>query len=259
MTPTPANTASLLSNVPRDWFKQWFDSPYYHKLYFEHNEKEAADFIDGLLTLLQPSPGSTILDVACGRGRHSRYLAAKGFDVTGIDLAPDSIAYAKQFENDYLHFYVHDMRELLCANCFDLAFNFFTSFGYFETRREHVNAIRMVGTALRPGGIFVLDYLNVDYSIARLVPSETKTVGETVYTITRWCDGRHFYKRIGIADPALDRPLEYTEKVAVFRLKDFESLLEPNGLHIREVHGNYALSPFDKELSPRLILIAHKV
>jgi SAM-dependent methyltransferase len=248
----------MIPTVPRDWFREWFDSPYYHKLYFERNEKEAADFIDLLIKCLQPPPGSTMLDVACGRGRHARFLAGKGFDVTGIDLAPDSIAFARQFENDHLHFYVHDMRELLCANCFDYAFNFFTSFGYFNTRREHVNVLRMVHVALRPKGVFVLDYLNAEHIMPRLVPNETKTIGRTVYTITRWCDGRHFYKRIGIEDPELPQPLEYFEKVAVFTLNDFEGLLAPNGLEIRGVYGDYKLSPYDREQSPRLILVAGK-
>src|SRR5215471_8363021 len=92
------------------WFRDWFNSPYYHKLYFERNEQEAKDFIDALIRYLQPPPLSPMLDVACGRGRHAKLLADKGFDVTGFDLAPDSIAYAKQYEHEYLHFYEHDMR-----------------------------------------------------------------------------------------------------------------------------------------------------
>jgi SAM-dependent methyltransferase len=244
--------------VTHEWFREWFDSPYYHKLYFEHNEKEAADFMERLLNLLQPPPGSSMLDVACGRGRHARFLAGKGFDVTGIDLAPDSIAFARRFENDHLHFYIHDMRELLCANCFDHAFNFFTSFGYFDTRRQNINVLRMVGVALRPKGTFVLDYLNAAHIIPRLVPNEIKTIGNTVYTITRRCDGNHFYKRIRIEDAELKEPLEYTEKVAVISLDHFKEMLGTVGLHTRGVYGNYALEPYDPELSPRIILVTEK-
>lgn len=244
--------------TPREWFREWFDSPYYHKLYFERNDKEASDFIDRLLVLLQPSPGSVMLDIACGRGRHARFLAAKGFDVTGIDLAPDSIAFARRFENDHLHFFVHDMRQLLYTNYFNFAFNFFTSFGYFDTRRENVNVLRMVHVALRPGGVFLLDYLNAQHIMPRLVPNETKTIGQTVYTITRRCDGKHFYKRIRIEDPELKQPLEYTEKVAVITLEDFKSMLETVGLRIRNVYGDYALNPYDKDQSPRLILVTEK-
>ena len=124
-----------------EWYKEWFNSPFYHKLYFERDEQEAQKFILKLLDYLKPPIESQILDVACGRGRHSRFLAQHGYDVTGIDLSHDSIAFAKQFETDRLHFYQHDMRLPAWINYFDYVFNFFTSFGYFKTRREHDDAI----------------------------------------------------------------------------------------------------------------------
>jgi SAM-dependent methyltransferase len=244
--------------VPRDWFREWFDSPYYHKLYFQYNEAEAAGFITRLLDLLKPPPGSSMLDVACGRGRHARILAAHHFDVTGIDLAPGSIAFARQFENDHLHFYVHDMRQLLCTNCFGYAFNFFTSFGYFATRRENFNTIHMVGKALRPGGVFVLDYLNARAVEKRLVRNEQKVIDGITYTITRWCNGKHFFKKILISEERLPQPLEFIERVAMLGPEDFRSLFEPNDLHIRDIYGNYQLEPFDPEHSPRLVLVAEK-
>ena len=76
------------------WFKDWFNSPYYHLLYANRDNKEAAEFIDKLIDHLKPAPGATMLDVACGKGRHSIHLAEKGFDVTGIDLSEESIAEA---------------------------------------------------------------------------------------------------------------------------------------------------------------------
>src|SRR4029077_10954842 len=106
-----------------------------HKLYFERGEEEASAFISHLLDHLRPASGSLMLDVACGRGRHSRILAEKGFDTTGIDLAEGSIEWALRYENDHLHFYQHDMRLPFWINYFDYAFNFFTSFGYFRTQR----------------------------------------------------------------------------------------------------------------------------
>jgi len=94
----------------RDWYEGWFNSPFYHKLYFERDEQEAKAFIEKLIHHLEPAPKSRMLDVACGRGRHSKTLASFGFQVTGIDISPASIAFAKQFETDRLEFYLHDMR-----------------------------------------------------------------------------------------------------------------------------------------------------
>ena len=151
------------------WYKDWFNSPFYHKLYFERDDKEAEAFISRLIDHLKPATGSYMLDVACGRGRHSRILAGKGFRVTGIDISFDSIAFAKKNENENLEFYQHDMRLPFRVNYFDHAFNFFTSFGYFKTRREHDDAIRTIANGLKPNGIFVIDYLNVHYSEDHLV------------------------------------------------------------------------------------------
>ena len=81
---------------------------------------------------LQPGPVTAMLDVACGKGRHSRFLAEKGYDVTGIDLSEYSIGEALKYEAENLHFYRHDMRLPFWINYFDYAFNFFTSFGYFQ-------------------------------------------------------------------------------------------------------------------------------
>ena len=136
-----------------NWFKEWFDSPYYYQLYANRDENEAAALIDRLLDLLQPPPGSTMLDVACGRGRHAGILAKHGFDVTGIDLAPSAIAFARQFENEHLHFYLHDMRRTLCTNCFDYLFNFFTSLFWGEKAERnpwHSNTLEW--TAPSPPG-----------------------------------------------------------------------------------------------------------
>jgi len=242
----------------REWFRDWFDSPFYYKLYFERDEKEAEAFIHKLVAHLQLKPGSRLLDVACGRGRHSKILAGMGFDVTGIDLSPASIEYTKQFEKDNLHFFVHDMRLPFWGNYFDHAFNFFTSFGFFRTRREHDAAIRTVTRSLKPGGAFVIDYLNVHYVEEHLLPGITKRLNGTTYHIQKWDTESHFYKKIEISDASLATPLEYTEIVSKFSLGDFTDMLSYQGMQVVEVFGDYNLNGYDMSKTPRLIVIARK-
>jgi len=244
--------------LPANWFREWFNSPYYHQLYFEHNEKEASLFINRLIDHLQPAKSSLMLDVACGRGRHARVLAEKGFDVTGTDIAPDSIAFAKKFETDHLHFYEHDMRLPFWINYFDYAFNFFTSFGYFKTEREHYNAVRTVAQSLRKGGTFVLDFLNVHYAEDHLVHKSQKEINGVTYFLTKWYDETHFYKRIVIEDEKRKDPLEYVEKVAKFSLGDFNDMFAFHQLQMQEVYGDYKLNAYHVKDSPRLIMIARK-
>lgn len=244
--------------VLQSWYNDWFGSPFYHKLYFDRNDEEASAFIHKLIQHLQPEPGSRMLDVACGKGRHSKTLASHGFSVTGIDISTNCIENAKGSENENLDFYVHDMRLPFWGNYFNYAFNFFTSFGYFKTRREHDNAIRTIASSLKAGGTFVIDYLNVHYVEDRLVHNEVKEISGTTYTIHRWDDETHFYKKIIVADAALNKPIEYTERVAKFSYSDFTDMLSYQGLQVQEVFGDYQLTPYHIRNTPRLILIARK-
>ena len=241
------------------WFKDWFNSPYYHQLYFQRDEAEAAAFLDRLMLRLNPRPGAEMLDVACGKGRHSIHLAAKGYHVTGIDISEDSIREAKEHETPNLQFYLHDMRLPFWINFFEYAFNFFTSFGYFATRREHDNSIRTIAQALRKDGILVLDYLNVHYAEDHLVHQSEKQVDDVNYYITKWYDEKHFFKKIVVEDDRLTEPLEYTEEVAKFSLGDFTEMFAYHKLQIQEVFGDYQFSNYDVKKSPRLLMIARKI
>ncbi|MBI3883116.1 MAG: methyltransferase domain-containing protein, partial [Sphingobacteriales bacterium] len=221
------------------WFKDWFNSHYYHELYAHRDDTEAAAFIDKLIDYLKPQAGATMLDVACGKGRHSIHLAAKGYDVTGIDLSEESINEALHSQSDTLHFYTHDMRLPFWINYFDYAFNFFTSFGYFKTKREHNNAIRTMAQAIKSNGYLVIDYLNTKYSEGQMVPGMEKEINGVQYSITKWHDDKYFYKRIVVNDKAMvDGPQEYTEQVAKFSLANFREMLEQQGMQVKEVFGD---------------------
>ena len=245
----------------KHWYHRWFNSPFYHQLYFERDEQEAEAFINQLVQHLNIPRGSRVLDAACGRGRHCKFLAAAGYQVTGIDIAPDSISFAKKSiapEADNPEFFIHDMRLPLRGNYFDYILNLFTSFGYFRTRREHDDTIRTIAKSLRPPGYFIIDYLNIHYTEAHLVHYETKIIGNTHYDIHRWDDENSFFKKIVITDPSLKSPMEITEAVAKFTLGDFTDMLSYQGLQVQEVFGSYKLAPYHTSDQPRLIIIAKK-
>jgi SAM-dependent methyltransferase len=240
-----------------EWFASWFDSFHYHKLYAHRDDTEAGRFLDQLIARLGPRPGARVLDLGCGAGRHSRHLASKGLRVTGMDLAAGSIREAKKSERARLRFLQHDMRVPFGRDIFDYVFNFFTSFGYFETASEHMTVVRNMAASLRPGGRLVLDYLNVRHAEARLTSDEIKKIDGVVYRLTRWTDACHFFKRI-VVDDGAGALLEYVERVAKFTLQDFERMFAPYGLSLEEVHGDYGLHAYDALTSPRMILVARK-
>ncbi len=258
MTTTTTETLDRPGTGQTQWFASWFDSHYYHKLYAHRNDTEAAGFIDALIDRLQPDEDAGVLDLGCGAGRHAKYLASKGFCVTGIDLAAASIREAKRWERPGLRFARHDMRVPFGRNAFDYVFNMFTSFGYFDEPAEHLGVVRNIAAALKPGGRLVLDYLNVSYAESRLTPEESRTIDGVTYRVTRWTDDGHFFKRIAIEDARAAQRLEHVERVAKFTRRDFERMFARHDLAIEAVYGDYRLNPYNDRTSPRLILVARK-
>lgn len=234
------------------WFASWFDTRFYHMLYQDRGDAEAQLFMDNLTNYLNLPIDGTILDLACGKGRHSRYLNKIGYDVTGIDLSENSIAYAKQFENHRLHFEVHNM----CVpypKQFDAVFNMFTSFGYFEDDADNLNTIKAIKANLNDTGFGVIDFMNTEYVIANLVPEDNKTVDDITFNQKRYVEDGYIIKDISFkADEIV---YNFTERVKAFSLADFEALFKAANVHLLDVFGDYKLRKFDAKSSERLVMI----
>ncbi len=240
----------------KEWFSEWFDSPYYHILYKNRDEHEAEFFLRNLVDRLALTHEQKLIDLACGKGRHSIYLNSLGYDIIGVDLAAHSIAAAKVFENDRLHFEVQDLRNLPYKNQFDVALNLFTSFGYFDCDETNRNVMQQINTILKPNGLVVIDFMNVDCVLANLVPFEEKEIEGILFTITKVVKNGILIKRIDFKDEG--KTFSFCEEVQVLQLTDFERLFELSGIKKLEVFGNYNLDVFDVKSADRLILVGQK-
>lgn len=244
----------------KEWFAGWFDSPYYHVLYHNRNESEAEKFIDKLLEHVTPQYTQAekaqlkVLDLACGKGRHSRYMASKSFDVTGLDLSRKSIKFAQKFESDNLSFFEHDMRKPFRIHYFDIILNLFTSFGYFDKEEDNLIALKNVSNGLKPNGIFILDYFNSEWVRATLTTDYHLIASDIDFHIHKNINNGHVIKTIEFE--ADGKAYHFQEKVRLFTLHDFEALFEKAGLKIVEKFGDYQLHPFEEKTSHRLILQA---
>ena len=238
------------------WFANWFDSPYYHTLYKNRDEKEAQVFIDNLIDYLQIHKGSKLIDIACGKGRHAKYFNKKGMDVVGVDLSQNSINTAKKDENKNLQFSAHDMRENYQENAFDVVTNLFTSFGYFENNKDEQKAINAMANNLKKEGMLIIDFMNAKKVIANLVLNEQKTINNIQFDITRQVKDGFILKDIRITDGKEEQ--QFQEKVKAITLADYSEFITNAGLKIIDIFGNYKLDNFDEEISDRLILICKK-
>lgn len=122
------------------------------------------DYLHSLLKRMSFKP-KTILDVACGTGNVSEILASMGYEVTGIDIAPDMIEVAKS-KRSRVSYYVQDMAELdLGDSRFDLAISLFDSLNYITDVDRLAEGIRRVGAHVVDGGVFIFD-VNTDYALS---------------------------------------------------------------------------------------------
>lgn len=240
----------------KEWFSSWFDTPYYHILYKNRDYSEASSFIDNITNFLNLKPNAVCWDLCCGKGRHSIYLNKKGFRVIGTDLSEKSIAEASQSANHSLDFYQHDMRQLFRTNYFDAVFNLFTSFGYFEKRQDDVNVFDSVQKSLKPGGLFVFDYLNSECVKNELVEGGDKTVEGITFNISKKIENNTVIKNIDFKDQ--DETFHYEERVKLYDKAYFEGLAKECHLSLVHTFGNYHLDEFDLKTSPRLILVLQK-
>ncbi|HIP33062.1 MAG TPA: class I SAM-dependent methyltransferase [Crocinitomicaceae bacterium] len=242
--------------MTKDWFADWFDSPYYHILYKNRDEIEANLFISRLVSFIELPKESTVLDLACGKGRHAKMLFESGFNVLGVDLSPQSIEFASQESVKGLDFQVHDMREVIQGRKFTAIFNLFTSFGYFDSEAENLKMLDSIHSMLEKDGLLIIDFMNAVKVIDNLVEKEEKIVDDVKFDIERRYDGQHIFKDIRFIDGKINR--HYTERVQAVKISDFEKMLTATNFKILRTFGDFNLNDFDETTSDRLIIIAQK-
>ncbi|WP_299129223.1 methyltransferase domain-containing protein [uncultured Winogradskyella sp.] len=241
-----------MTKPTKAWYASWFDTPYYHILYKDRDYTEAQNFMDNLTNYLNIPEGGKILDLACGKGRHSVYLNTLGYNVTGVDLSEQSITYAKQFANDTLRFNVHDMTKPY-PDTFDAVFNLFTSFGYFENEDCNLQTITSIKAELNEFGFGVIDFMNSNFVIENLVAENTKTIDGIAFNQKRRVVDGYIVKDISFKID--DENYKFQERVKALTLEDFNVLFNKAGVHLLDVFGDYKLHKYHPKTSERLIMI----
>lgn len=238
--------------IKKDWFVSWFDTSYYHILYKDRDDTEAQIFMQNITSFLKLPHQTHILDLACGKGRHSVFLNSLGYKVTGVDLSENNISAANSKANDRLNFKVHDMRDSY-AEKYDAIFNLFTSFGYFEEDAIDINVLKNIKNGLHQNGIAVVDFLNVAIVADGLISDELKTVDQIDFRIHKKIENGFIIKEISFEDKGHKH--SYIERVKYIDLDKFTTYFEKAGLKIKHVFGDYDLSAYKENNSKRLIFV----
>ena len=239
-----------------EWFVKWFDSKYYHLLYADRSENEAHDFINQLKNHLSLDPKEKVLDLGCGKGRHSKTLSKFFTSLDGIDISTKNIAYAKKNKSKNQNFYLYDMRDFKMNNSYGYIFNLFTSFGYFDNIYDNLKVLENCNHHLKKKGLLIIDFLNAK-KIKKTIKNnhEIKKIDNIIFEIDKYISNNFVLKKIKIIDK--NTVLNFEEKVQLFELDDFIKMLEKTGFNEISTFGDYQMNPYNS-YSDRLILSAKK-
>lgn len=236
-----------------EWYERWFGEDYL-ALYPHRDERDAAAAVGLLARELAGRKQDHILDLACGSGRHTRQLRRLGWSV-GLDLSPVllKVARANDPEGPYVR---ADMRVVPFADqTFSLITNLFTSFGYFASDEEHQVVLSEVHRVLRPGGTFVLDFLNAPNVRRTLVPHDEREVNGAIVEQRRSItpDDRFVVKKITSRSDGRS----FVERVRLFAPDDLRAMFGGAGLAIAAEFGDYEGAHLTPE-SPRAIFFVER-
>ncbi len=198
-----------------------------------------------------------LLDIACGSGRYTIPLAARGYRMTGIDISNDFIDVARQRDAN-VDWHRGDIRELPWSDQFDGALCFGNSFGYFP-RVETREFLRGVARALKPGAPFVLETSATAESLLPTLQRERRIeAGGIVFSSIN---------RYDAMESRLD--IDYTiESNGLLEMKAATTFLFTTGEVAQmfvdagfELEGLYASSARDEFAvgSPRAIFVGHRI
>ncbi|WP_055109149.1 class I SAM-dependent methyltransferase [Paenibacillus ihumii] len=244
-----------------EWYERSFGEDYL--LVYKHRDVQGAKReVHTMISWLGLPAGAKVLDLCCGMGRHSMALVEAGYEVTGIDLSDVLLREARKNDPEgRVTWLKGDMRNLPLEGGFDAVVNLFSSFGYFEEDTEHIKVLEEIRRVLKPGGQFIIDFLNPAYTVEHLVPcSERVDEGQHITEERSIQDGyvkKHItIQNTGPKDPsAPDEPRRYLERIKLYDREDFTEMLNRSGLQLERIYGGYGDIPYDPETSPRMIMV----
>jgi SAM-dependent methyltransferase len=168
----------------------WYDYPQYFDMVFRDETAMEVAFFEEAFKRFATGKVKRVLEPGCGSGRLVTEMAARGYQVSGIDLSTRSLRYlqkrldrrglkAKLYETDFTNINLPDQ--------FDAAFCTFNTFRHLTDEASAVSHLKSVAKHLRPGGLYILGFhiLPPDVSESCIERWTAKHAGTTVHVTLR--------------------------------------------------------------------------
>lgn len=227
-----------------DWYRKIWTLDIQDQSWVE-NTRQQVDFV---IEKLQLRGGERILDLACGFGRHSLELARRGFSVTGVDITPSYIAFAREAakrEGLQVDFLCQDIREIQFKDAFDVVLSMADgAIGYLENDAENLKIFTLVSKALKSGGKYFMDIMNGSYADQHF-PCRLWNAGEKCLTLSafEW-DRETRVMLYGQRDFAYGQPLgrpdiDKGNPIRLYTLAEITDILTSHGMDVFGVYADF--------------------
>ncbi|MBU1699122.1 MAG: class I SAM-dependent methyltransferase [Candidatus Eisenbacteria bacterium] len=245
--------------------KPWHEDDSFWKdvedvLFPERRREIAAGEIENVIARLDLKPGSHILDLCCGVGRHSIELAKRGFRVTAVDRTKKYLDAARERaskEGLGIEFVHEDMREFMRANAYDAAINMYTSFGYFRDPADDEKVLGNLYRSIRPGGRLLMDLMGKEI-LARMFKERDWYEGDGFIILEErevkeswsWIENRWIILRDGER-----KDLHLSHRL--YSAAELQGLMKSAGFRTTEAFGDLEGGPYNHQ-AKRLVVVAKK-
>lgn len=241
-----------------DFFGEEYLRIYSHALTEERTQREA----DQLVGLLDLPPGSDILDLCCGHGRHAIAFAQRGYQITGQDLNAFFLEKAEAeaaTAGVEVRFIRSDMRRIPFENRFDAVINMFSAFGYLESQEDDQAVLKQVKMALKPGGLFLMETIHQAWLVRNFEPRGWHVGDDDVVVLEeRELDLLTGRNRVTVT---LIRPdgsrQQQGHAMRIYTAAELIRMVRQADLEIKEVYGGLDRSGLSLD-ARRVVLLAQK-
>ena len=241
------------------WYHNAFDR-LYPVLYPHRSREEARTTVESFAAELTRT--GPVLDLACGDGRYLDALAGRGLCAWGLDLSEFLLGRAVREFGHCGDLVGADMRYLpLCDRSIGTVMSMFTSFGYFADDDDNRRVLAEVSRVLKPGGTFLLDFINAGKilraELAELAGTVRESQGYEIEEVRELDDHDAFLvKHVSAKHMESGEVTQYHERLRLYHREQLEEMLVTSGLTPSACFGDYQRGSYHEETSDRLIVIS---
>ncbi len=225
-------------------------------LFDEKRWAEVPGAVDSLLEFYGNSDVLQVLDTCCGPGRFTLEFARRGHAVTAVDVVQSFLSAIEDTASDE-HLQVtpicKDILRFEPVQQYDIVLNLYTSFGYFEHRRDDLTFLRMVHKALKPGGWFFLELTGKEICARYFSEGEWFEKDKAVVCTQFFVDDGWEYLNNRWIVCKDGKKTEHSWKLRLYSSRELELLLYEAGFTLVRTFGSFEFVPYDHNAKTLLI------